>query len=1181
MNRRLIDVSLVVSSLAVSLTGIHGLPGDPISCLKEKTVQLMLPGRCSYDLLFAAVEEKMSGLRSCRDNHPDFEIMAMLNVGTVNDAKKTLDRLCNDALVPNMKGRAVFEFDSFSNMDYDFNKAFFDGRSSWNYGGMTFKQAQKAKNNPITNSGGASNKFHGNSKRISFIAQNVAGIRTISWPDNFENFDRCATNSAMCCWVDHDESQDDHYKKNTDICYVDYSRAPLSSHIHSGMGIFDGSENAFCHGFAWEDDSLNDVFKGNLLFLSEIYENMHNRGLSKSLPGAPMCGCVEKMPVVTRADCSKLEWRGNFIFRHAAFLNYTNLVLAQGQATLDVVECDGIDGRTNDLGMYYQNLYLEGKVNETQKTQFDKLVVGNGNCTAAIQEITDAFFVNQMTKPIMDPTAESPVPSMTRTPINVPSLKPITYSRSDSPTQNPAPATNKPMTSSPTNVPSSTPITASYSNLLTPTPVTGIIDLSDYQALRPSSSPRMTSEPSSSSLPSATPSSLPSNMPTISISPTDTTSPSDAPTKLPEYQFVGYGGCLSSLNQTYDYSIRPGGGSQPNQCLSYCIKQEGFVGFATANSHYCYCYYEDDFLPKICPRDRNCYSQFVGIGPVAYSQGGNPVMQCYKYRWGLPMMPSSQPSASMPPSLSPSTTSNPVSSPSSLPSSMPTISISPTVTTSPSDAPSTSHVPTMLPEYQFVGYGGCLSSLNQTYDYSIRPGGGSQPNQCLSYCIKQEGFVGFATAYSHYCYCYYEDDFLPKICPRDRNCYSQFVGIGPVAYSQGGNPVMQCYKYRWDLPMMPSSQPSASMLPSSSPSTTSNPVSSPSSLPSSMPTISISPTVTTSPSDAPSTSHVPTMLPEYQFVGYGGCLSSLNQTYDYSIRPGGGSQPNQCLSYCIKQEGFVGFATAYSHYCYCYYEDDFLPKICPRDRNCYSQFVGIGPVAYSQGGNPVMQCYKYRWDLPMMPSSQPSASMLPSSSPSTTSNPVSSPSSLPSSMPTILISPTVTTSPSDAPSTSHVPTTLPEYQFVGYGGCLSSLNQTYDYSIRPGGGSQPNQCLSYCIKQEGFVGFATANSHYCYCYYEDDFLPKICPRDRNCYSQFVGIGPVAYSQGGNPVMQCYKYRWGLPMMPSSQPSASMPPSLSPSMTSNPVSSPSSLPSSMPTILISPTVTTSPTDAPSA
>jgi hypothetical protein len=110
----------------------------------------------------------------------------------------------------------------------------------------------------------------------------------MTWPDNYENFEQCHLNAAMCCWVDHDPTQDAHFHKNTEVCYVDNTRAPSSNHIDAGVSLYggiNGHEAAFCHGFAWEDGSLDDAFKGNLLFLSEIYENMHNHGLSNNVPG--------------------------------------------------------------------------------------------------------------------------------------------------------------------------------------------------------------------------------------------------------------------------------------------------------------------------------------------------------------------------------------------------------------------------------------------------------------------------------------------------------------------------------------------------------------------------------------------------------------------------------------------------------------------------------------------------------------------------------------------------------------------------------------------------------------------------------------------------------------------------------------------------------------------------------
>ena len=62
------------------------------------------------------------------------EILIMLNVSSVTDAKKRVGQLCKDAIVANSEHSGAFEFEQFSMTDHDFNKAFFDGRSSWNDG---------------------------------------------------------------------------------------------------------------------------------------------------------------------------------------------------------------------------------------------------------------------------------------------------------------------------------------------------------------------------------------------------------------------------------------------------------------------------------------------------------------------------------------------------------------------------------------------------------------------------------------------------------------------------------------------------------------------------------------------------------------------------------------------------------------------------------------------------------------------------------------------------------------------------------------------------------------------------------------------------------------------------------------------------------------------------------------
>ncbi|KAL7482182.1 hypothetical protein ACHAW6_007872 [Cyclotella cf. meneghiniana] len=333
---RLVPLLLSVWTLPTTTSSLS----SPDSCLSNDTFELRLEGRCTYDELRHAVANKLAELATpCAHGDPDFELVSLFHPDqNETEARWTVEELCANAVMEKLGTRESFDFDRFSGMDHEFNKAFFDGQSSWNDGGAKLRGRTKEE----ADDGGASPEFHGSSKTVVSVKEKHAASRRMTWPDDYENFEQCHLNAAMCCWVDHDPNQDARFHKNTEVCYVDNTRAPSSNHVNAGVSLYggiNGYEAAFCHGFAWEDGSLDDAFKGNLLFLSEIYENMHNRGLSNNVPGAPMCGCIEKMPVVTRADCSMLEYNGRFVFKHSP---HTNSITARGKVTIDTVECNGI-----------------------------------------------------------------------------------------------------------------------------------------------------------------------------------------------------------------------------------------------------------------------------------------------------------------------------------------------------------------------------------------------------------------------------------------------------------------------------------------------------------------------------------------------------------------------------------------------------------------------------------------------------------------------------------------------------------------------------------------------------------------------------------------------------------------------------------------------------------------------
>merc|ERR1719394_247967 len=121
--------------------------------------------------------------------------------------------------------------------------------------------------------------------------------------------------AVMCCWNSDSsnvgDGKDGQPVINTDICYVDIENSPLASHTASGYAIFpDNAEGAAnCMGFTWKNDEAHhsNLYKGNLLFEVAMRYGLKDNGYTRSIPHAPMCACVEQMPVVSRADCVGIE----------------------------------------------------------------------------------------------------------------------------------------------------------------------------------------------------------------------------------------------------------------------------------------------------------------------------------------------------------------------------------------------------------------------------------------------------------------------------------------------------------------------------------------------------------------------------------------------------------------------------------------------------------------------------------------------------------------------------------------------------------------------------------------------------------------------------------------------------------------------------------------------------------
>mmetsp|Transcript_26481 Transcript_26481/g.30284 ORF Transcript_26481/g.30284 Transcript_26481/m.30284 type:complete len:232 (+) Transcript_26481:718-1413(+) len=229
----------------------------------------------------------------------------------------------------------------------------------------------------------------------------------------------------MCCWVQDRQADDDNGNcetpypvakgknlwtpdscidkdpaDNTDVCYVDISRSPKSNHVVEGAVIYDDRNtvregDAHCHGLAWADDEHSDShrFRGNNLFFVSMYDHLRERGYVRNVPGAPMCGCVEQMPTVTRSDCTEVAVTESYTLTYQVGLN-----TFEGSVTSVNVEfnaCQGINGNNNNLLAHYQKLVDDGEVTPTGTTPIENILVGENNCAPAIDSFLDGFGIKR------------------------------------------------------------------------------------------------------------------------------------------------------------------------------------------------------------------------------------------------------------------------------------------------------------------------------------------------------------------------------------------------------------------------------------------------------------------------------------------------------------------------------------------------------------------------------------------------------------------------------------------------------------------------------------------------------------------------------------------------------------------------------------------------------------------
>jgi hypothetical protein len=335
---------------------------------------------CTYDNVLAKLQEAYNSRGTCANS-----FMVDLILFFDSSVREGIDKLCKSAYDID-----AIAFGEVTREGEQFDTEYFDGGTTLNY---ERKLVVNSVEEGVLKQDGS---------RIDYIYDNFAQNTPISWPEAF-NLQGCELRAAMCCFVADRQANDNNGNcntndcadadpgDNTDLCYTDMSRSQRAAHVRDGYSIYgDGVEGGLhCHGLAWGDNSgVEDALKGNNLFYVSMYDHLYTRGYVEQVQGAPMCGCVEKMPVVTRADCTELDVDQTVTITYTAAT--TNLYATVQITEIDFNACQGADNNNNDLSAYYQQLVNDGKASQTEKDKLDEYLVGSGNCDAAIASFLDA-----------------------------------------------------------------------------------------------------------------------------------------------------------------------------------------------------------------------------------------------------------------------------------------------------------------------------------------------------------------------------------------------------------------------------------------------------------------------------------------------------------------------------------------------------------------------------------------------------------------------------------------------------------------------------------------------------------------------------------------------------------------------------------------------------------------------
>jgi len=242
------------------------------------------------------------------------------------------------------------------------------------------------------------------------------GTKFLTAPASFSNNKCEETSAAMCCWSKDRQYNDNNGRcglgdcinkspgDNTDLCWTEddgnvfpYPNGEDERDLH-------------CHGVSWssmeqEFGDVNNGAKWNNLYYVSMYDHLYKRGYVDSVTDAEdfmgeqaMCGCVEDMNPVARADCTEAIGVANYTMYQDQDTGLLALKYKEGSFELEFRACEGFEyddeitandyqesnekhklglkRKTNDLSAFIYRQYLEGKTDEGVIEKYEETVVG-------------------------------------------------------------------------------------------------------------------------------------------------------------------------------------------------------------------------------------------------------------------------------------------------------------------------------------------------------------------------------------------------------------------------------------------------------------------------------------------------------------------------------------------------------------------------------------------------------------------------------------------------------------------------------------------------------------------------------------------------------------------------------------------------------------------------------------